>query len=154
MILGTPVLYCVDMINKSHVGNIGMFEIALRLSRQGKRITVHGGTCAFDMSDGDGDRYEIKTARACIKKGGYKRGDYRGWGFCSGNNKNIAKFEYTIYVLLTENAEFENAYIIPKEKDRFRNGKSATIKDTNHQKANSNRPDLVTGKWYDEFIMY
>ncbi len=75
---------------------------------------------------------------------------YRGWVFASGSkNRNIAKFEYTAYVLLDELQEVERVLLIPHLEDRFRNGRSATIKDTLWQKKHSNRKNLVGKKWYD-----
>jgi len=140
-------------IDKSHVGNIGLFEVALRLSRMGKRITPHGGSCAFDLTDAMGNRYEVKTATASMK-GDKEHAPYRGWVFASGRgNKNIAKFEYTAYVLLSEEHEVEKILLIPREKDRFRNGRTAIMKDTNYQRTHSPRPDLVTSKWYDKYTL-
>ena len=69
-------------MDKTKVGLLGMFEVALRLVKQGKIITVHGGSCAFDLSDADGNRYEVKTATANMK-GDKQHGDYRGWVFAS-----------------------------------------------------------------------
>lgn len=134
---------------KDLIGNIGMYEVALRLSKKGYDITVHGGKCSFDLSDGDGNRYEVKTATASMK-GDKQHGNYRGWVFASGSkNRNIAKFEYTAYVLLDELQEVERVLLIPHLEDRFRNGRSATMKDTLWQKKHSNRKNLVGKKWYD-----
>ena len=128
-----------------------MFEAAVRLSRMGEVVTIHGGGCAFDLSDSDGSRYEVKTATASMKRD-KSHSPYRGWVFCSGrNNKNIAKFEYTVYVLLNEKHEVERMLLIPHEEDGFRNGRSAIMKDTKWQLKNSPRKDYVTKKWYDEY---
>jgi len=139
------------MNRKDLTGNLGMYEVATRLTRLGKDITVHGGKCSFDLSDYEGNRYEVKTATASMK-GDKQHFRYRGWVFCSGNkNRNIARFEYTAYVLLNEDREVENIYLIPREQDRFRNGRSAIMKDTIYQRLNSPRKDLVSDKWYEEF---
>jgi hypothetical protein len=140
-------------IDKSHIGNIGLFEVALRLSRMGRRITPHGGSCAFDLTDEEGNRYEVKTATASMK-GDKEHFPYRGWVFASGRkNRNIAKFEYTAYVLLSEEHEVEKILLIPREEDTFRNGRTAVMKDTDYQRIYSPRPDLVTKKWYDKYAI-
>jgi hypothetical protein len=140
-------------ISKSLVGNLGMFEVALRLTKMGKRITPHGGSCAFDLTDEAGNRYEVKTATASMK-GDKDHYQYRGWVFASGSkNRNIAKFEYTAYVLLSESQEVERILLIPREEDRFRNGRTAIMKDTAHQRKTSPRSDLVDSKWYDKYVL-
>ena len=122
-------------MDKTRVGLLGMFEVALRLVKQGKIITVHGGFCAFDLSDGDGNRYEVKTATASMK-GDKQHGNYRGWVFASGRkNRNIARYEYTAYVLLSEDKEtVERVLLIDRVSDRFKNGRSAIMKDTDWQR--------------------
>ena len=135
---------------KDLIGNIGMYEVAVKLTRMGKDITVHGGKCAFDLSDNEGNRYEVKTATARIFNKDKEHSSFRGWIFASGDrNKNIARFEYTAYVLLDELQEVERVLLIPHLEDRFRNGRSATMKDTLWQKKHSNRKNLVGKKWYD-----
>lgn len=137
-------------MDKTRVGLLGMFEVALRLVKQGKIITVHGGSCAFDLSDNDGNRYEVKTATASMK-GDKQHGDYRGWVFASGKkNKNIARYEYTAYVLLSEDKEtVERVLLIDNVSDRFKNGRTAIMKDTDWQRKVGRK--LVTKKWYDNF---
>ena len=138
-------------MNNTSVGLIGMCEVALRLSRKGELITVHGGSCAFDLSDSEGNRYEIKTARASMKND-KEHAEYRGWVFGSGSkNRNIAKFEYTAYVLLSEQGDLERILLIPQEEDKFINGRSAIMKDTKWQLKNSPRKDMVEYKWYDKY---
>lgn len=143
------------MVNrKDLVGNLGMYEVAVKLTRMGKDITVHGGKCAFDLSDNEGNRYEVKTATARIFNKDKGHSSFRGWIFASGDrNKNIARFEYTCYVLLNEVSDVEKICIIPKKQDRFRNGRSATFKDTKYQAKHSPRKDLVAKKWWEDFCL-
>lgn len=137
-------------MNKTEVGLIGMYEVALKLSRKGKQITAHGGLCAFDLSDYEGNRYEVKTARASMKND-KEHFRYRGWVFSSGaDNRNIARFEYTAYVLLSEDGLLERILLIPREEDKYKNGRTALMKDTIWQKKNS--PSRLVGeKWYDKY---
>jgi hypothetical protein len=142
-------------MNKTSVGKLGMFLAAAKLTEMGRDITVHGGSCAFDMSDYIGDRYEVKTAKARIFLADKDHVSFRGWTFSSGDgNRNIAKYEYTVYVLLNEEAKVERMLLIPREDDRYKNGKTAVMKDTVWQVAHCTNPGArkkITEKWYDKY---
>ena len=131
-----------------------MYEVACKLTKLGKDIMIHGGSCSFDLSDREGNRYEVKTAKARAFKKDKEHASFRGWAFSSGNNnKNISKFEFTVYVLLNEFEEIEKTLLIPKDQDKFRNGRSATMKDTNYQIVNSPRKSFVKNKWYESYCI-
>ena len=110
-----------------------------------------------DLITEDNILIEVKTSQAHITKRDREHVESRGWQFNSIRKGTIKKPDVLILVALNDENEFEieHIWIIPTE-DLVGNNKygyknNFNIKDTCWQKVNSNRPDLVSEKWVEEY---
>jgi len=139
-------------------GLFGEYYILTELSKRriaAQRLCDKLSGC--DLITEDNILIEVKTSQAHITKRDREHTESRGWQFNSIRKDTVKRPDVLILVALNDDEEFgvEHIWIIPT-RDLVGNNKygyknNFHIKDTAWQRLNSNRPDLVSEKWVEDY---
>ena len=136
-------------------GIFGEYWLLMELAKKG----IAGGKLndresGCDIITEDNLLIEVKTSQAHITKGDKQRCASRSWSFNSIRKEVAKNPDVLVCIALKEDSfDIEHIWIMPTKEINGTSGykNNFLIKDTNWQKINSTRPDLVDKKWIEKY---